>query len=384
MKTGIVCFMLACCCVAALTGEGAIAPSVKIVQAPVGCFVPDVVMDAKNVLHIVYAQDRNAYYVQSTDNGATLSQPVQINTESTVEFKMGERGPKLSVDRDGVIHVAWMDCWAPKVKTYVRYARSLNGGKTFEKEKTLSSMTGPDGVTMAADEAGHALVFWHVASPPQDQIPAATWLFTARSDDNGATFKPNEPLKIDNHGGLACSMCMMRARIGADGNVYLVFRSAEKNIRDFYVFKSAVTKNAFTAIRVNLDNWELKRCPMCGPELTVGPDGRQLCAFMSRQRVYWAVSDKGVTEFKLHVATPTPEEDEIYPTALANSKSDVLLVWQIGPMATNGQATVKWARYSIDGKPTGQAGTVGKTTSGTKATAFVGSDDNFYIVTTAK
>lgn len=84
------------------------------------------------------------------------------------------------------------------------------------------------------------------------------------------------------------------------------------------------------------------------------------------------------------VATPAPEEDEIYPTALANRKGDVLLVWQVGPMSTTGQATVKWARYSIEGKPTGQEGTVGKTTSATKAMAFVGSDDNFYIVTTAK
>ena len=116
----------------------------------------------------------------------------------------------------------------------------------------------------------------------------------------------------------------------------------------------------------------------------VGPDGRQICAFMSRQNVYWAVSDKGVTEFKLHVATPANEEKEIYPTALANSKGDVLLVWQVGPMSTTAQAPVKWARYSIEGKSMGQEGTVGKTTSGTKATAFVGGDDNFYIVTTAK
>jgi hypothetical protein len=387
VKKGILCFMLMwswCPGLAAVAGEAAKPPSVGIVQAPDGSLVPDVVMDSENVLHMVYAQNRNAYYLRSADNGATFSQPVRINSDSTVEFKMGERGPKLSVGRDGVIHAAWMDCWAPDVKTYVRYARSLDGGKTFERDKSVSSMSGPDGVTMAADGAAHALVFWHVASPPQNEIPAATWLFMARSADNGATFKPNEPLKIGNHGGLACSMCMMRSRISADGNVYLAFRSAEKNIRDFYVLTGAVTENKFTATRVNQDNWELRKCPMCGPELTIGSDGRQVCAFMSRQKVYWAVSDKGATEFKLHVATPTHEEDEIYPTALANRKGEVLLVWQVGPMSTTSQATVKWARYSIEGKPTGQEGTVGKTTSGTKATAFVGGDDNFYIVTTAK
>jgi hypothetical protein len=81
---------------------------------------------------------------------------------------------------------------------------------------------------------------------------------------------------------------MMRARIGDDGNVYLAFRSAENNIRDFYVLQSRKTENRFAALRVNQDNWELKSCPMCGPELTIDWQGRVFCAFMSRHRVYWS------------------------------------------------------------------------------------------------
>jgi len=91
----------------------------------------------------------------------------------------------------------------------------------------------------------------------------------------------------------------------------------------------------------------------------------------------------GVTAFRLHVATPANEEDEIYPAVVANRKGDVLLVWQVGPMAVKGTATVKWARYDRDGKATGETGVVGKSFAGTKATAFVGNDDNFYSVTTA-
>ncbi len=111
--------------------------------------------------------------------------------------------------------------------------------------------------------------------------------------------------------------------------------------------------------------------------------GRALCAFMSRNRVYWAVADLPNGAFQLHVPTPTNEANEIYPSAVANRKGDVLLVWQVGPMATNGTANVKWARYTKDGKFTGEAGTIGKSFAGTKATAFVGTDDMFYIVTTA-
>jgi hypothetical protein len=245
-------------------------------------------------------------------------------------------------------------------------------------------MPGVDGMTVTADSVGHVLAFWHVNMPPQSDIPNATRLHMAISDNDGATFQHDELVRVDNLGTLACSMCMMRARVGANGDVYLAFRSAEQNVRDFYVLKSGVSDNRFTALRVNRDDWLLKSCPMCGPELAIGPDGRQYCAFMSRHRVYWAVSDAHMTGFRLHAPTPSPEDDEIYPTAVVNRAGFVLLVWQVGPMSTSGKAIVKWACYDGEGRLTGRQGTAGTTTSGTKATAFVGQDDNFYVVTTAR
>ena len=123
---------------------------------------------------------------------------------------------------------------------------------------------------------------------------------------------------------------------------------------------------------------------MCGPELTLAPNGQSVCAFMARNKVYWSIADVGMSGFRLHVGTPANETDEIYPTALANRKGEVLLVWQVGRMAVKGTATVKWARYARDGTPTGETGVIGKSFAGTKATAFVGTDDRFYIVTTAQ
>lgn len=203
------------------------------------------------------------------------------------------------------------------------------------------------------------------------------------SDDDGKNFEHDEQVRVHNLGTLACSMCMMRARVGTNGDVFLAFRSAEQNVRDFYVLRSRITENRFTAVRVNRDNWLLKSCPMCGPELTLGPDGRQYVAFMSRHHVYWAVSNADVTDFRLHVSTPSPENNEIYPAAVVNRAGLVLLVWQVGPMSTTGKAAVKWACYDQEGRPTGRQGTVGTSTSGTRATAFVGSNDNFYVVSSA-
>ena len=375
------CSLLSLC--AGARAEAAPATAVKVVQAPAACLVPDVVMDARGILHMVYGLEHHAYYVRSADNGATFTPPVKVNSSGMVETKMGERGPKLTVGSDGAIHVVWVDEWAPGVKTFVRYSRSLGAGQSFEPLKTLSSMSGVDGATLTADGKGNVVAFWHVMAGPKPEVKAATWLHTTRSSDNGATFGASEKAIVTNLSGLACSMCMMRARAGADGNVYLAFRSAENSIRDFYVLKGGITENRFAAVRVNEDNWKIDYCPMCGPELTFASNEQTLCAFMARKNVYWAMSDSGLTRFRLHVATPANEENEIYPSAIANRNGDVLLLWQVGPMAVKGTATVKWARYDKDGKPTGETGVAGKSFAGTKATAFVGNDNNFYIVTTA-
>jgi hypothetical protein len=365
------------------TGVSTVKPMVNVIQAPAHSLVPDVFMDSKGVLHMVYGLDHNAYYIRSTNNGHTFSSPVKVNSTGTVETEMGERGPKLAVAGDHSIHVVWVDDWAPGVKTFVRYSRSLDDGKSFEALKTLSAMSGVDGATLTADDKGNVLAFWHVMVDPKPEVKSATWLHIARSTDNGAAFELSEKVTISNLSGLACSMCMMRARTGADGNVYLAFRSAEGSVRDFYVLKGRATENRFTALRVNEDNWKIDYCPMCGPELTLAPNGQSLCAFMTRKKVYWAISDSGMTGYQLHVATAANEDNEIYPSAIANRNADVLFLWQVGPMAVEGTATVKWALYNKEGKATGETGLVGTSFAGTKATAFVGTDDNFYIVTTA-
>jgi hypothetical protein len=369
------------------TSASATAPAdtpVHILHLPEKDLVPDATVDAKGVLHVVYGNDHNAWYLRSTDNGRTFSTPVQINSEGSVETEMGERGPKLAIDNKDTIHVVWTDKWKPGVKTAVRYARSTDGGRTFEPRRTLSSMSGIDGVTLAADAKGNVIAFWHVMEGPKPETPAATWLFLARSRNSGRTFETNEPLQVDNLSPLACSMCMMRPRVGPDGQVYLAFRSAVDNIRDLYVLKSPVEKNAFSAIRVNTDNWTLPSCPMCGPELNLTPGAALLCAFMSEHKVYWSISTAKRDKFLLHVATPANEKDEIYPCAVANRAGQVLFLWQVGPMSTSGTATVKWALYAADGRLTGWQGTIGQSYSGTKPTAFLGTDDGFYILTSAR
>ena len=369
------------------------AVEVRVVRMPDNTLVPEVAMTTNGVLYVVYGSNHNAYCVQSTNNGATFSAPVKVNSSGTVETEMGERGPKIALGASNTVHAVWADDWELAAGHIVlaRYSRSLDGGKTFDPLKTLSATNGTDGLTVTADTNGNVLAFWHCMydKPKSNGVNAATWMYVARSTDNGLTFRGNESVRISNLSELACSMCMMSARVKEDGNAYLAFRAAQDNIRDNYVLKGPAGTNAFTAIRAQFDNNYLTNCPMTGPEVTFEPGGRALCAFMvsnlpmTSNSVYWAVSDTQVTGFALHVSTPAKAATERYATALANARGDVLFLWQNGPMSITGTARVKWALYDMSGAFSGRQDDIGQTVSGTKATAFVGTDDNFYIVTTA-
>lgn len=359
-------------------------PQVEAIRLPEGALVPDVAVGADGAINMVYGLGDKALFVRSTDEGRTFSEPVAVNPTGKVQLTMGERGPKIALGQNGSIHILWTDRWAPGIKDlHARHARSTDGGKTFSAPQQVSAKPMLDGATIAADGKGNVIAFWHTFDPPQQEVKDGHWIYLARSQDDGVTFAAPERLRLTDMKDLACSMCLMRARFGADGKVHLAFRSAVDNIRDFYVLSSQPGENAFSATRVNQDNWYIETCPMCGPELTTDPLGDMYCAYMAEHKVYWSRRASDGSAFTLHVATPENQKEEIYPAAFSNGKGDVLMVWQVGPMAVGKQATVHWALYKQDGTYTGRTGKLGISTSGTKATAFATANGDFRILTTA-
>src|SRR5258706_5630446 len=106
--------------------------NVKVIRTPHGGQVPDVVVDARGTLHMTYGQGQpgNGYYVQSRDAGKTFTDPVQLNREDDTVTCGHERGPKLALGKDGVIHAVWLGYY--KKGGGAKYTRSTDGGKTFE------------------------------------------------------------------------------------------------------------------------------------------------------------------------------------------------------------------------------------------------------------
>ncbi len=348
---------------------------VTTIRLPRKAEVPEVVLD-QGILHVVYGHDLggDAFYVRSADLGSTFSDPVQLNRRAGTVTTGMERGPKLALGKDGTIHVVWLGYYQKGGGVW--YTRSVDGGKTFDAERCLTPEVRPawDNATVTADADGNVFVVWTGQWPgmePDPKSPVASPIILAHSSDNGRTFAPSELVKHD-YPGRACGCCRLNAALGADGAFLIGFRGAYENIRDPWLLKGDKKTNDFHALRISEDNWNFPNCPMSGIPCQVDAKGRVLVSWMSRDRVYWSRSDDAVKRFGPRVAAPGSGK-QAAPIAVANGRGEVVLVWKEAD-------EVRWALYGADGAFSGKQGKAGRHPGSNKPTAFVGTNDEFFIV----
>jgi hypothetical protein len=346
-------------------------PQIISLHTPNQGRVPEIALDKQGILHLTYGKENDGYYVQSRDGGRTFSHPVKLNQRAGTVTVGGERGVKLALGKEGVIHAVWLGHYQKGGGIW--YTRSTDGGKTFAPERNIQdTAAGSDSPAIVADKSGNVLVFWLDARlGKEEDNPVAHPILLARSTDNGAAFGRNEIIKY-NFAGRACACCRLEARLNSN-EVYVAFRSGYHNIRDFYLLKSRTTENNFKAVRVSEDNWKLEGCPMSGADFHVEKNGRVHITWMSQGKVYWSSAPSMPAGFAPRIAAPAGESTANHPLILTNRKREVLLLWKQ-------KGDLNWARYTMEGKFTGEQGIVGAIPSKDKATAFVGMDDKFYVV----
>jgi hypothetical protein len=355
-----------------LTMNGFAHTGAVVVRAPNNGLVPEVTLDKKGVLHMTYGTGTDGYYVQSKDNGKTFTEPVKINHQAGVVRVGNERGVKLVIGKDGILHLSWT---GTKDNKGAWYTRSLDGGRSFEKERNLVDIkTDVDGTCITSDSNGNVFVFWLDGRHGEDpQSPHSFSIYMSTSKDNGKSFSKNTAVKHD-HPGRACHCCRLDAKLGEDGYLYLTFRTGYKNVRDFYLLKGRKTENDFKAIRVSVDDWKIEACPHSGAPIFYGKDGKVLVSWMSEDKVYWSTINKNSKSFAPRLpAVAGSTAGQNHPTVVMNAKGNVAIVWKEN-------MDVIWAIYGADGKLMGEKTVAGKLTGRSKPNAFVGTDNNFYVV----
>jgi hypothetical protein len=126
--------------------------------------------------------------MKSTDGGAGFSAPQPVMPNATYSD-----APKLAVDRDGVLHLAYAEsAGGPFDRYHVLYTRSTDGGRTFDAPRAISEGGPGAGAafpSMALDGKGRLAVLWEVY---EDQRSRPRGLAIAASQDSGKRFSEPE------------------------------------------------------------------------------------------------------------------------------------------------------------------------------------------------
>lgn len=210
----------------------------------------------------------------SDDGGKTFSAPVTVNVDPESVGAEGDSRPKIALGKNGEVFVSWTRALDKPYSGDIRFARSLDGGKTFSAPITVNDNREVishrfDALAVGSD--GLVYLVWldkrDLAAAKKKREPYdGSAVYYAVSDNGGASFSSNR--KVADH---SCDCCRIALAIPPTGAPAIFWRHVYPgNIRD-HAFTRLDGKNEIR--RVSHDEWKIEACPHHGPALSVAQDG---------------------------------------------------------------------------------------------------------------
>jgi hypothetical protein len=369
------------------------AASVVFARVPGQGIQPEAVIDDGGVMHVLYFAGEpragDLFYVQSKDSGRTFSTPVRVNSQPGSAIATGTiRGGQLAIGRNGRVHVSWngSDTATPRgvrnpadgqPTAPFLYARSNAERTAFEPQRNLTSRGYfiDGGGSIAADRNGNVYAAWHAA--PVDGKPGEDHrlVWVARSTDEGATFKVEQPAWSEPTG--ACGCCGLRLFAGPSNNLYLLYRSATAMThRDIFLLESTDQARTFRGSRVQ--PWEIGACPMTSMSIA-SSTSEVYGAWETAGQVYFGRIDRERARIPDPIPLPGDAGTRKHPRLATNAKGDVLLVWTEGTAWARG-GSVAWQMYDASGRATTVKGTAPDLPVWSFATPVASRDGRFVVL----
>lgn len=241
---------------------------------------PSFAIDADGKAYSVFSQNGHLYLTITDDFGKSYSAPVAINRRPEAIYDDGENRPKILLSGNNALFVSWTHKTPGRYSGDVRFARSLDAGKSFSEPVTINTDTqliSHRFDTMALDGSGRLYLFWidkrdqHAAAKSQhDYLGAA--LYYTYSDDQGASFQPD--MKWVDH---SCECCRIATAKNVQGKIALLWRHVfPGNIRDHAIAYIDGKQNQISGqpLKATIDNWHLEGCPHHGPDMSFDANHR--------------------------------------------------------------------------------------------------------------
>ncbi|HWK12153.1 MAG TPA: sialidase family protein [Vicinamibacterales bacterium] len=370
MKTLSACVLLFASALSASSSVGRGGEEVALVRVPHGGIQPEVAIDSKGALHLLYfagePRGGDLFYVRSTDDGATFSTPIRVNSQPGSAIATGTiRGGQIAVGRGGRVHVAWNGSDAANPRGLINpangrpsapflYARSNVEGTAFEAQRNLTTHSyGVDGGgSIAADAHGNVYAAWHALSAGGEIGEDHRLVWIARSADDGASFSEEHPAGREPTG--ACSCCGVRMYTGPSNVLYLLYRSATAMThRDMFLLESTDQAHTFRGSRVQ--PWEIGACPMTSMSIAAS-ESKVFGAWETAGQVYFGQIDAKNARIATPFAAHGDGGTRKHPRLATTATGDVLLVWTEGTAWSRG-GSVAWQVFDSSGRMTTITGT---------------------------
>lgn len=192
---------------------------------------PSVAVGPDGTVHIVWDDDRSGtrtiYYRRSADGGASWDAETVISTGAGKAWY-----PDVAADAQGRVVAAWQDQRNGAGEIYLR--RSLDGGKTWESELRLTNASyESERPTLSVDGKGRLHLAWY----DWRDDPSRAEVYYAKSSDGGASWETQT--RLTTNSGATSSGLPALASDGNDG-LHLVYYHGTKLVSgDVYYLRSA-------------------------------------------------------------------------------------------------------------------------------------------------
>lgn len=310
---------------------------------------PEATFDQQGRLWLVSVH-QGFLYLQHSDNQAqSFSTPVKVNAAIERIESRGDSRPQIAVDKEGRLFISWVQKTEGKYAGRVRFTRSLDQGKSFDKVRTINTDEGLIGhrfVRMQLDSEGSILLAWldkrdRVAAKKKGQKYRGTALYSVRSNDHGVSFSPN--INLANH---SCECCRLASTVDAEEGMYLFWRMIfDKNTRDHALLYLPKDQSVEPLLRASYDQWQVDACPHHGPDMEY-MNGKLFLTWFSQ----------GDAQSGLMYASYDPQSNRFSPTQsldaspqashpqIAGNGKQLFQVWK----RFNGENTLILSRVSSD------------------------------------
>lgn len=211
---------------------------------------------------------------QSADLGKTFSKPVTVNKAPQKIGADSEARPKIVIAKKGYIYLTWTEALKKPFAGYIWFARSIDGGKTFETpfivHQDRSEITHRfDSLNVASD--GKITVTWVdkrdlIAAKAAKKPYEGAAIYYAVSTDDGVSFNQEQKLSDS-----SCECCRIALTNKPDGTVAALWRHVfEGSERDHMIAEIPADKVSAAPKRATYGKWKVDGCPHHGAALASG------------------------------------------------------------------------------------------------------------------